>query len=108
MSWADQQRINRFSRLHARFSDVEEELKARRTEREELEDLGMELELLSDARRTRGSSCTSWNRYWNDEAIRNEPHGGARKVADPDLGPPIARLSLSTLTRLISPPADDT
>ena len=50
MSWADQQRINRFSRLHARFSDVEEELKARRTEREELEDLGMELELLSDER----------------------------------------------------------
>ncbi|WFD43694.1 hypothetical protein MPSI1_002358 [Malassezia psittaci] len=50
VSWADQQRINRFSRLHARFSDVEEELKARRTEREELEDLGMELELLSDER----------------------------------------------------------
>ncbi|WFC99925.1 hypothetical protein MYAM1_002671 [Malassezia yamatoensis] len=50
VSWADQQRINRFSRLHARFSDVEEELKARRTEREELEDLGMELELLNDER----------------------------------------------------------
>lgn len=46
MSWEDQQRINRFSRLHATFSDVEEELAARRTEREELDDLGMELELL--------------------------------------------------------------
>ncbi|KAI3623846.1 hypothetical protein CBS14141_003545 [Malassezia furfur] len=46
VSWEDQQQINRFSRLHATFSDVEEELKARRTEREELEDLGMELELL--------------------------------------------------------------
>ncbi|WFD37799.1 uncharacterized protein MJAP1_000746 [Malassezia japonica] len=50
VSWEDQQRINRFSRLHATFSDVEEELKARRTEREELDDLGMELELLEDER----------------------------------------------------------
>ncbi|WFC95460.1 hypothetical protein MBRA1_002108 [Malassezia brasiliensis] len=50
VSWEDQQQINRFSRLHATFSDVEEELKARRTEREELEDLGMELELLDGDR----------------------------------------------------------
>ncbi|WFD31249.1 hypothetical protein MSPP1_002283 [Malassezia sp. CBS 17886] len=46
VSWDDQQKINRFSRLHATFSDVEEELHARRSERSELEDLGMELELM--------------------------------------------------------------
>ncbi|WFD02155.1 hypothetical protein MOBT1_000836 [Malassezia obtusa] len=50
VSWEDQQQINRFSRLHARSSDVEEELKARRAEREELDDLGMELELLDGER----------------------------------------------------------
>lgn len=40
--------INRFSRLNSTFSDVEDELKAKRAEREELEDLGLELELMED------------------------------------------------------------
>lgn len=40
--------INRFSRLNSTFSDVEDELKAKRAEREELEDLGLELEFMED------------------------------------------------------------
>ena len=43
MTWEDQQRINKFSRLHAIYSDLEDEIKARRTEREDLEDLSLEL-----------------------------------------------------------------
>lgn len=48
MTWEDQQRINKFSRLHAIYSDLEDEIKARRTEREDLEDLSLELELRED------------------------------------------------------------
>merc|ERR1712130_245729 len=48
VSWEDQQMINRFSRLNSTFSDVEDELKAKRAEREELEDLGLELEHMED------------------------------------------------------------
>ncbi|WFD27955.1 hypothetical protein MNAN1_002963 [Malassezia nana] len=46
VTWEDQQRINKFSRLHAMFSDLEDEIKARRTEREDLEDLSLELEMM--------------------------------------------------------------
>lgn len=48
VTWEDQQSINRFSRLHAMFSDLEDEIKARRREREDLEDLNLELELMDD------------------------------------------------------------
>ncbi|WFD07998.1 hypothetical protein MVES1_003367 [Malassezia vespertilionis] len=48
VTWEDQERINKFSRLHAALADVEEEMQVRRTEREELEDLGLEIELLDD------------------------------------------------------------
>ncbi|SHO79011.1 Similar to S.cerevisiae protein GIM3 (Subunit of the heterohexameric cochaperone prefoldin complex) [Malassezia sympodialis ATCC 42132] len=48
VTWEDQQRINKFSRLHAIYSDLEDEIKARRTEREDLEDLSLELELRED------------------------------------------------------------
>ena len=48
VTWEDQQNINRFSRLHATLSDVEEELHAKRAEKEELGDLSMELELMED------------------------------------------------------------
>ncbi|WFD24063.1 hypothetical protein MEQU1_002760 [Malassezia equina] len=48
VTWEDQQRINKFSRLHAMFSDLEDEIKARRTEREDLDDLSLELELRED------------------------------------------------------------
>lgn len=48
VTWEDQQKINRFSRLHAMFSDLEDELQMRKTEREDLDELSMELELMDD------------------------------------------------------------
>lgn len=48
MTWEDQQNINKFSRLHATFTDIEEEIQVRRREREDLDDLSMELELMDE------------------------------------------------------------
>ena len=36
VTWEDQQNINKFSRLHATFTDIEEEIQVRRREREDL------------------------------------------------------------------------
>ena len=48
VTWEDQQNINKFSRLHATFTDIEEEIQVRRREREDLDDLSMELELMDE------------------------------------------------------------
>ena len=42
VTWEDQQNINKFSRLHATFTDIEEEIQVRRREREDLDDLSMD------------------------------------------------------------------
>ncbi|KAH9828369.1 Prefoldin, subunit 4 [Teratosphaeria destructans] len=44
----DQDRINRFSRLHGRERGLEEQLRAKEKEREDLEDISNELELADD------------------------------------------------------------
>lgn len=44
----DQDKINRFSRLHQRELALEEELKNKNKEKEELDDLETELELVED------------------------------------------------------------
>ncbi|KAM5345729.1 hypothetical protein ACJ41O_011590 [Fusarium nematophilum] len=44
----DQDKINRFSRLHQRETVLEEELSAKNKEKEELEDLSTELELADE------------------------------------------------------------
>ncbi|WFD33502.1 hypothetical protein MCUN1_000315 [Malassezia cuniculi] len=48
VTWEDQQQINRFSRLNSQLADAEDELRRRRTEKEELDDLSMELELVDE------------------------------------------------------------
>ena len=48
MTWDDQKNINKFSRLHATFTDLEEEIHVLRREREDLYDLNVELELMDD------------------------------------------------------------
>ncbi|KAH9885976.1 prefoldin subunit 4 [Xylariomycetidae sp. FL2044] len=44
----DQDKINKFSRLHQRELNLEEELKAKNKEKEELDDITMELELADE------------------------------------------------------------
>lgn len=44
----DQDKINRFSRLHQRELGIEEELKNKHNEKEQLDDLDTELELVED------------------------------------------------------------
>lgn len=44
----DQDKINKFSRLHQRELGLEEELKAKNKEKEELDDITMELELVDE------------------------------------------------------------
>lgn len=48
MTWEDQQSINKFSRLHATYTNMEDEIRVRRREREDLDDLSMELELMDE------------------------------------------------------------
>lgn len=48
MTWQDQQHINAFSRLNSTYSDLVEELRLKKEERESLDDLSMELELVDD------------------------------------------------------------
>lgn len=60
MTWEDQQRINRFSRLNSLLADAEEDLRARRTEKDELDDLGLELELVDEDERV---LCVGANSY---------------------------------------------
>ena len=44
----DQDKINRFSRLHQRELGIEDELKNKNKEKEELDDLDTELDLVED------------------------------------------------------------
>ncbi|CAN6638612.1 prefoldin subunit 4 [Trichomonascus vanleenenianus] len=46
--WADQQRINEFSKLNSRLDDYEDELKKFRDEKEYIEDVMMEMELVDE------------------------------------------------------------
>ncbi|KDN49245.1 putative GIM3-Gim complex component [Tilletiaria anomala UBC 951] len=48
VSWADQQRINKFSRTISKLQDVEYDLKLKRDEKEALDDLAMEFELVDE------------------------------------------------------------
>ncbi len=48
VSWADQQQINAFSRFNARLQDVEYDLKAKLEEKEAIDDLSTELELVDE------------------------------------------------------------
>ncbi|KAJ5099907.1 hypothetical protein N7532_006908 [Penicillium argentinense] len=44
----DQEKINRFSRLHQRQSTLEDQLKAKQKDKEDLEEVSMELELADE------------------------------------------------------------
>ncbi len=44
----DQEKINKFSRLHQRELNIEDELKAKHKEKEELDDISTELELVDE------------------------------------------------------------
>ncbi|KAI2616295.1 Prefoldin, subunit 4 [Hypoxylon sp. NC1633] len=44
----DQDKINKFSRLHQRELDLEDKLKTKNKEKEELDDIAMELELIDE------------------------------------------------------------
>lgn len=44
----DQEKINRFSTLHRRVGNLEDELKAKNKEKEDLEEISMELELADE------------------------------------------------------------
>ncbi|KAF6762247.1 prefoldin [Ephemerocybe angulata] len=48
VTWEDQQRINTFSKLNARFGLIEGKLKDLKGEKEALDDLSMELELADE------------------------------------------------------------
>ncbi|KAG9287456.1 hypothetical protein G9A89_023828 [Geosiphon pyriformis] len=48
VTWEDQQRINSFSKLNAKHSDLEEIYNAKKIERELIEDLSSELELADE------------------------------------------------------------
>ncbi|SNX86983.1 probable GIM3 - Gim complex component [Melanopsichium pennsylvanicum] len=48
VTWEDQQSINSFSRLNSTYSDVLEDLRVLKENRESLDDLAMELELADE------------------------------------------------------------
>ncbi|KAJ8664020.1 hypothetical protein O0I10_000298 [Lichtheimia ornata] len=48
VSWADQQRINEFSKLNAKIDDLEERYEKLKQEKEYLDDVSMELELADE------------------------------------------------------------
>ncbi|KAI7835155.1 Prefoldin beta-like protein [Kickxella alabastrina] len=48
VKWEDQNRINQFSKLSTRMDRLEDEYKAQKTEKEYLDDLAMEIELLDE------------------------------------------------------------
>ncbi|KAJ2597926.1 hypothetical protein GGF39_002851 [Coemansia sp. RSA 1721] len=48
VNWEDQNRINQFSKLNTRMDRLEDEYKAQKTEKEYLDDLAMEIELLDE------------------------------------------------------------
>ncbi|KAJ2493123.1 hypothetical protein IWW47_004898, partial [Coemansia sp. RSA 2052] len=48
VTWEDQQRINQFSRLNLRLENLEDEYKGQKTEKEYLDDLATEIELIDE------------------------------------------------------------
>ncbi|KAL1935294.1 hypothetical protein VTP01DRAFT_4434 [Rhizomucor pusillus] len=48
VSWADQQKINQFSKLNAKIDDLEERYEKLKQEKEYLDDVSMELELADE------------------------------------------------------------
>ncbi|CDZ98819.1 Molecular chaperone Prefoldin, subunit 4 [Phaffia rhodozyma] len=48
VNWEDQSRINTFSKLNTRLSEVEDQLKRKLEEKEALDDLALELELADE------------------------------------------------------------
>ncbi|CEL60973.1 Prefoldin subunit 4 OS=Saccharomyces cerevisiae (strain ATCC 204508 / S288c) GN=GIM3 PE=1 SV=1 [Rhizoctonia solani AG-1 IB] len=48
VTWEDQQKINTFSKLNTRCSDLEEKIAKQKSEKEALDDLAMELELADE------------------------------------------------------------
>ncbi|KAF8930971.1 hypothetical protein BGZ47_000294 [Haplosporangium gracile] len=48
VSWQDQENINTFSKYNAKLQDLEEEYESKKTEKEYLDDLAMELELADE------------------------------------------------------------
>ncbi|EOR00211.1 Prefoldin subunit 4 [Wallemia ichthyophaga EXF-994] len=48
VTWQDQSRINEFSKYNKRLEDIEEALTDKKTEREQIDDLSMELELADE------------------------------------------------------------
>jgi len=48
VTWEDQQRINTFSKYNQRLQDIEELLEKKKTEKEYLDDVAMELELADE------------------------------------------------------------
>ncbi|KAF9127752.1 hypothetical protein BGW39_005644 [Mortierella sp. 14UC] len=48
VSWQDQENINTFSKYNAKLQDLEEAYKSKKTEKEYLDDLAMELELVDE------------------------------------------------------------
>ncbi|KAF8585932.1 Prefoldin, subunit 4, partial [Ramaria rubella] len=48
VTWEDQQRINTFSKLNARIRDIEDQLTQLKQDKEALDDLSMELELVDE------------------------------------------------------------
>ncbi|ODQ68038.1 Prefoldin, subunit 4 [Nadsonia fulvescens var. elongata DSM 6958] len=50
VSWVDQQKINAFSKLNTRMSNLEDEYEAQKQEKEYLDDVTMEMELIDEER----------------------------------------------------------
>ncbi|KAJ2311969.1 hypothetical protein IWW52_004981, partial [Coemansia sp. RSA 2704] len=48
VTWEDQERINQFSKLNSRVDNLEEKYKKQKEEKEFLDDLAMELELVDE------------------------------------------------------------
>ncbi|CAE6415283.1 unnamed protein product [Rhizoctonia solani] len=48
VTWEDQQKINAFSKLNTRCTDLEEKIAKQKSEKEALDDLAMELELADE------------------------------------------------------------
>ncbi|ORY32883.1 hypothetical protein BCR39DRAFT_522277 [Naematelia encephala] len=48
VAWEDQQRINTFSKLNNRLSDIQDQLKAKQDEKEYYDDLSTDLELADE------------------------------------------------------------
>ncbi|KAI1389123.1 Prefoldin, subunit 4 [Hypoxylon trugodes] len=74
----DQDKINKFSRLHQRELNLEEELKSKNKEKEELDDITMELELADEDDKV-PSECTNTH---DSHDISNNPIGNETQLTN--------------------------